>query len=93
MRSWMRGVILRSFSRSAGANGQQLARQFVRGQGTDVLRIQPQRLGVEGVFLGEVDHRVGAIDAFQGEELHGLFARQFLAIVLRRPAQQAQEIE
>ena len=53
----------------AADEGQQLARQFVRRQGTDVLGIQPERLGVEGVFLGEVDHGVGAIDAFQGEEL------------------------
>ena len=73
--------------------GQQFARQFVRGQGTDVLGVEPEGLGVEGVFLGEVDHGVGAIDAFEGEEVDDFVARQFLAIVLGRPAEQAEEID
>ena len=92
----MRGVIL---STETGRRpvlrreGQQFAGQFVGGQGTDVLGVQPEGLGVEGVFLGEVDHGVGAVDAFEREEVDDFVARQFLAIVLGRPAEQAEEID
>jgi hypothetical protein len=32
-----------------------------------VLGVEPDGLGIEGVFLGEIDDGVGAVDAFQSE--------------------------
>ncbi len=55
--------------------------------------VEPEGFGVEGFFLGEVDDGVGAIDAFEGEEVDDLVAGEFFAVVLGGPAEEAEEIE
>ena len=72
---------------------QQEAGQLVDRQGHNVLRIQPERLGVDGIRFGEVHHRVAAIDALEGEGVDEILAGHALAVVLRRPAEQAQKIQ
>ncbi len=57
------------------------------------LGIQPHGLGIERLLFGEIDHRVAAIDAFERKRLDQFLARHLLAIVLGRPAQQAEKID
>ena len=63
MRSWISGVIWRAFSGDVEAGGATTGSsalgEFVHGQGADVLGVQPDGLGIEGIFLGEIDHGVG----------------------------------
>ena len=35
-----------------------------------VLAVEPQCLGIDRVFLGEVDHRIAAVDAFQPKRVN-----------------------
>ncbi len=55
--------------------------------------VKPEGFGVEGFFLGEVDDGVGAVDAFEGEEVDDFVAGELFAIVLGGPAEEAEEIE
>ena len=71
---------------------QQAIGQILHGERPDVFRIEPQRFGIDGVFFREIDYRVAAIDAREGKRVDQLLAVHPLAIVFRRPAQQAQEI-
>ncbi len=45
----------------------QFAAELLDGQGADVLGVEPDGLGIEGIFLGEIDDGVGAVDAFERE--------------------------
>ena len=58
-----------------------------------MLGVEPERLGIEGIFLGEVDDGVAAVDALERERVDQFLARHLLAIVLGRPAEQAQEVD
>ena len=98
MRSWMRGVTARSFSGvgwkpGLPKKGWSCAAKFGGGQGADVFGIEPDGLRVEGIFFGEVDDGVGAVDAFEGEEGGEFFEREELAVVFGRPAEEAEEID
>ena len=73
--------------------GQKLRGKHGDRHGADVLGVQPDGLGVEGVGLGEVDHRVAAVDAFERESVDEFLAREQFAIVLGRPAEQAQKVD
>ncbi len=73
--------------------GQQLGAQSLDGQGADMLGVEPDGLGVEWVLFGEVNHGVGAVDVFQGEGVANLVESEELAVVLGRPAQQAEEVD
>ena len=72
----IRSILARSTSKARGLarTAASRSRQFLHRQRADVLGIQPHRLGIEGIFLGEIDHRVAAIDAFERERVD-----QFLA--------------
>ena len=58
-----------------------------------MLGIEPDSLGVEGVFFGEIDDGVGAVDIFQGEGFTNLVEGHELAVVFGRPAQQAEKVD
>src|SRR5438270_3999136 len=77
---------------------QQFLAQILNWQSADVLGVQPNGLGIEGLFRSgrgilEIDHCVGAVDAFEREGLDQFLNAHVLAIVLWRPAQQAEEID
>ena len=66
------GVTWSSFSGVADSpaccrKGNSLTESCSDRQGADVLGIEPDGLGVEGIVLVEVDDGVGAIDALEGE--------------------------
>ena len=80
MRSRMSGVTARSFSGDgieAGLleEGLQVAAELLDGQGADVLGVEPDGLGIEGVFFREIDHGVGAVDAFEREQRRRVSSR------------------
>ncbi len=50
-------------------------------------------LGSNGVFVSEIDDGVGAVDAFERESGGEFVEREELAIVLGRPAQQAEKVD
>ena len=50
-------------------------------------------LGSNGILLGEIHHGIAAVDAFERESVDQFLAAHLLAIVLGRPAQQAQKID
>ena len=56
-----------------------------------MLRIEPERLGIDRILLAEIDDGVAAVHAFEAERRSQLVERHLLAIVFRRPAKQAQE--
>ena len=58
-----------------------------------MLGVEPDGLGIERIFLGEIDHGVGAVDAFERESVDQFLARHALAVVLGRPAEQAEKID
>ena len=58
-----------------------------------MLGVEPDGLGIEGVVFGEIHDGVGAVDAFESERGGDLVQRQKLAIVLGRPAEQAEEVD
>ena len=98
MRSRMSGVTASKFFRrgvKAGLLEERLeARaELVDRQGADMLGIEPDGLGIEGVFLSEVDDGVGAVDAFEREGGGEFVEREKLAVVLGRPAEQAEEVD
>ena len=49
--------------------------------------------GSNGIFFREVDHRVAAVDALERKRVDQFLARHQFAVVLGRPAQQAQEVD
>ena len=69
------------------------AAEFFDGQGADVLGVEPDGFGIEGIFFGKIHHRIGAVDAFEGEQAANLVQSQELAIVLGRPAEQTKEVD
>ena len=69
------------------------AAELVDGQGADVLGVEPDGLGIEGVFFSEVDDGVGAVDAFEGESGGELVEGEELAVVFGRPAEEAEEVD
>ena len=98
MRSWTSGAIMRHLVRdrwkTGGANHrQQQAGKLVDRHGADLLGIEPRGLGIERILFGEIHYRVGAVDAFERKGVDQFLARHSLAIVLGRPAQQAQKID
>ncbi len=98
MRSRMSGVTARSFSGEAwkpacSKKGWRRALSCVDGQGADVLGVEPDGLGIEGIFFSEVDDGVGAVDAFEREGGGEFVESEELAIVLGRPAEQAEEVD
>ena len=100
MRSRISGVTWRSFSGVRGQpwpaaqKGHSSARgELGDGQGADVLGIEPDGLGIEGICFVEIDDGVGAIDAFQGEGRGQLRQGEEVAVVLGRPAEQAEEVD
>ena len=56
-------------------------------------RVEPDGLGIEGIFFGEVHDGVGAVDVFESEGGGELVEGQELAVVLGRPAEQAEEVD
>jgi hypothetical protein len=58
-------------------------------QGADVFGVQPDRLGIERIFLRKIDNSVGAVDALESKSLGQLVQSEKLAVVLGRPAEQA----
>ncbi len=48
--------------------GLKLAAEFVDGQRADVLGVEPDGLGIEGVFLGEIHDGIGAVDTLEREQ-------------------------
>ena len=58
-----------------------------------MLGVEPDGLGIEGIFFGEIDDGVGAVDAFERESGGEFFEGQELAVVLGRPAEQAEKID
>ena len=100
MRSWISGVICMHFLRcrrrnqSAHERAAASSASSSAGMVADVLGIQPERLRVERIVLGEVDDGVAAIDAFEREDVRSVPA----ATVARGrpwaiPAEQAEEID
>ena len=71
---------------------QQFPGELLGRHGANGLGVEPHRFGIERVGFGEVHHRVAAVDAGQRERLDQVLARHLLAVVLGRPAQQAQEV-
>src|SRR5437016_6232801 len=59
----------------------------------NVLRVQPDSLGIERVLLCKVDHGVRLINSLEGKCLDQLLACQLLAVVFWRPSEQTQEID
>ncbi len=57
----------RSLKAGLREEGLDAAAELLDGQGADMLGVEPDGLRVERVFLGEVDHGVGAVDAFESE--------------------------
>ena len=47
--------------------GLKAAAQLVDGQGANMLGVEPDGLGIEGVFFSKVDDGIGAVDALLGE--------------------------
>src|SRR5260370_37537463 len=70
----------------------QALREFVEIERAEMLSIQPHGFGIEGIFIGEIDDCVSAVDAFEREQLDELLARHLLAIVLCRPGEQATKV-
>ena len=98
MRSRMSGVTARTFSGDAMEAGLlekrlEVAAEFLDGQRANVLGVEPDCLRVEGIVFREVHHRVGAVDALKREQVANLVQSQKFAVVLRRPAQQAEKID
>ena len=98
MRSRMSGVTASDLFRrclEAGLReeGRELAAEFLDAEGADVLGVEPDGFGVEGVFLGKVDDGVGAVDVFQREGFTNLVERHELAVVFGRPAEEAEEVD
>ena len=58
-----------------------------------MLGVEPDGLGIEGIFLGEIDHGVGAVDALQGEGRGQLRQGEEFAVILGRPAEQAEKVD
>ena len=51
-----------------------------------MLGVEPDCLGIKGVFLGKVDDSVGAVDAFEGESVGEFVKGEEFAVVFGRPA-------
>src|ERR1035438_7745143 len=52
------------------------AAELLHWQRPDMLGVQPQRLGIEGVFLGEINDGVRAVDSLESESLFEFVERQ-----------------
>src|SRR5208337_4986993 len=92
---------------------QQALAQVFNRQPANVLGVQPERFGIEGIFgrgqqiprfarndnlvgswqLLEVHHRIRAVDALERDGVNEFLAAHLGAVVFRRPAQQAEEID
>src|SRR5882762_4304343 len=95
MDEWSYGAkLLRRGVRKPGllGVGHQSPREIIDIERAEMLRVQPHGLGIEGVFVGEVDGCVAAIDAVEREELDKLGALHLLAVILWRPSDQGKEI-
>ncbi len=73
--------------------GLEAGAELLDGQGADVFGIEPDGFGVEWVFLSEIDHGVGAVDGLEREGRGELVEREELAVVLGRPAEEAEEVD
>ena len=79
-------------------DGEQAGAEMVDGEGADVFGVEPEGFGVEG-FVGsggglfEINDGVGAVDAFEREGFDEFLAGEVFAVVLGRPAEQAQEVD
>src|SRR6266700_3197391 len=69
------------------------AAELVHGQRADMLGVEPDSLGIKGVFFLKVHHSIGAVDAIKSESRGEFVEREKLAIVLGRPAQQAEKVD
>ncbi len=58
-----------------------------------MLGVEPDGFGIEGVFFREIDDGVGAVDAFESEGGGELVEGEELAVVLGRPAEEAEEVD
>ena len=71
----------------------QFAAELLDGKGADVFSVQPYGLGIERIFLSEIDDGVGAVDALKRESGDELVEGEELAVVLGRPAEKAEEVD
>ena len=58
-----------------------------------MLGVEPDGFGIEGVIFSKVDDGIGAVDAFESESGGELVESEELAVVLGRPAEEAEEID
>src|ERR1700688_699045 len=63
-----------------------------------MLGIQPHRFRIERLLgscsqLLEVHHRIRTVDALERESVSELWQRHILAVILRRPPQQAEKVD
>src|SRR3984957_4199838 len=95
LQQWSDTQHLGGISPQSGLSGerQHLRRQLFDRERANQLGVQPHRFRVDGIFIGEIDHRVVAMDALERKRIHQLLTRQLLAIVFGRPAQQAQKVD
>src|ERR1039457_2920693 len=63
------------------------------GQCANMLRVQPHSFGIEGIILCEINDGVRTIDPLERESGGKLLQSEELAVVLRRPPQQAEEVD
>ncbi len=73
--------------------GLELTAELVDGQGADVLGVEPDGFGVEGVVVRKVDDGVGAVDGFEREGSGELVEGEEFAVVFGRPAEEAEEVD
>ena len=86
--------LLRRWRRSRpGRRRAGVAAELLDGQGADVLGVEPDGFGIEGIVFREIDDGVGAVDAFEREGRGELVESEELAVVFGRPAEQAEEVD
>ena len=72
--------------------GLEAGAELVDGECADVLGVEPDGLRVERVVFSEVDDGVGAVDGLESESGGELVESEELAVVLGRPAEEAEEV-
>jgi len=73
--------------------GQEAGAELFDGERTDVLGVEPEGLGVEGVVVREVDYGVGAVDGLECEGLDEFVEGEELAVIFGGPAEEAEEVD
>ena len=73
--------------------GLEQAAELIDGEGAEMLGVEPDGFGVEGISFGKIDDGVGAVDVFEGEERANLIDGKEFAGVLGRPAEQAEKVD